>query len=411
MKQRQYIAERSQPEKLKSDILKLSAIAKEDKLSGNHVINATIGTFLNDDKTINTVSAVIESINKYLPSNLGYPAITGHIAYKEGLLKWFLKDHYQEINDNYYLPFTATIGGTGALSLAFNLFLDVDDTVLLPNIMWSNYKLIAKKAHIKHDTYQLFNDNNKFNIDDLCNKIIEYSKLQNNVLVVINDPCQNPTGYSLDDEEYQILVNKLNDLSKDINVTIIFDIAYLDYDSNNKQMHRVFKYVTENETAFLSVFAASCSKIFGLYGSRVGALFSINKNQEFSNDFSVSLESQIRGTYSCPNGPAIISLGYLLTKDFSNKIEEEIYQNTIILKERTHYFIKLLKQHNIKYLPYVNGFFVTLKVSDAYKICEVLKQQHTYVIPLSQDLIRVAVCSLNKDEIDELIKKLNLILN
>lgn len=403
MKNRQYIAQRSQPEKLKSDILKLSTIAKADKLSGNHVIDATIGTFLNDDKTINTVSSVIESINKYLPSNLGYPSITGYEEYKVGLLKWFLKENYDEISKNFYLPFTATIGGTGALSLAFNLFLDVNDTVLLPNIMWSNYKLIAKKAHIKHDTYQLFNEANKFNINDLCEKIVEYSKLQNNVLVVINDPCQNPTGYSLSDQEYDELIAKLNDLSQNANITIIFDIAYLDYDSNNQQMHRLFKHITSKEISFLSVFAASCSKIFGLYGSRVGALFSINKDDNFSNDFSLSLESQIRGTYSCPNGPALISLGNLLTKDFSTQIEEEIYNNTVVLNERTHYFIKLLKENNIEYLPYVNGFFVTLKVDNAYEICQTLKKEHVYVIPLSSDLIRVAVCSLNKNEIDELI--------
>ena len=42
---KQYIAQRSFPNKLKSDILKLGAMAKADAATGNKVINATIGAF------------------------------------------------------------------------------------------------------------------------------------------------------------------------------------------------------------------------------------------------------------------------------------------------------------------------------------------------------------------------------
>ena len=52
-------------------------------------------------------------------------------------------------------------------------------------------------------------------------------------------------------------------------------------------MHRLFKYMTTKETHFLPVFAASCSKIFGMYGLRVGALFGLTKEQEFANDHLV----------------------------------------------------------------------------------------------------------------------------
>ena len=99
-------------------------------------------------------------------------------------------------------------GGTGALSIAFNLFLDPAETVLLPSIIWRNYKLIAKKAGVKSDTYQLFNSEGKFNITNLCSKIEEYSLNQKNILVVLNDPCQNPTGYCLSDEEHLKLIKK-----------------------------------------------------------------------------------------------------------------------------------------------------------------------------------------------------------
>ena len=219
-----FIAKRSRG-KMKSDILKIGAMAKADKLSGNHVIDATIGVFLNDDKSINTVPAVIDDLNNNVTKNVGYAPITGYPKFKEGLLKWYLKDQYEIRTNEYIIPFGATLGGTGALSIAFNCFLDLGDTVLLPSIMWGNYKLIAKKAGLKYDTYQLFNSEGNFNITNLCSKIEEYSSSQSNIIVVLNDPCQNPTGYSLSNEEHLKLILKLNKLSEKVNIIVIYDIA------------------------------------------------------------------------------------------------------------------------------------------------------------------------------------------
>ena len=271
-----YIAERSKG-KMKGDILKIGAMAKADKASGNHVIDATIGVFLNDDKSINTVPAVIEDLNNNVTKNVGYAPITGYPKFKEGLLKWYLKDEYEERVKEYFVPFGATLGGTGALSIAFNVFLDSNQTVLLPSVMWGNYKLIAKKAGLKCDTYQLFNSEGTFNITNLCTKIEEYSNVQSNILVVLNDPCQNPTGYSLSNEEHVKLIKKLNKLSEKVNITVIYDIAYLDYDGNNRELHKIFKNIFNNEIKFLPIFAASCSKVFGMYGFRVGAFLLLLK--------------------------------------------------------------------------------------------------------------------------------------
>lgn len=397
-----YIAERSKG-KMKSDILKIGAMAKADKASGNHVIDATIGVFLNDDKSINTVPAVIEDLNNNVTKNVGYAPITGYPKFKEGLLKWYLKDQYEKRSKEYFIPFCATLGGTGALSISFNVFLDPGQTVLLPSIMWGNYKLIAKKAGLKHDTYQLFNSEGNFNITNLCSKIEEYSAIQPNILIVLNDPCQNPTGYSLSNEEHLKLIKKLNALSGKVNITVIYDIAYLDYDGNNRELHKIFNNIFNNEIKFLPVFAASCSKVFGMYGFRVGAFFTFVKDEELAKNITTAVEAQIRGTYSSPNGPALSCLANALLGDEVDKLSDQIYNNTLTLKMRTTYFINKLNEFGIKHLPYKSGFFVCLPCSDAYDVCEKLKEQHTYLIPIADDIVRIAVCSLNCNEIDELV--------
>lgn len=397
------VAKRSTNDNLKNDILKIASIAKKAKQSDSMVINATIGTYLNDDKSINQVNDIVEILNQDLTNHLGYPSIRGNQLFKEGLLKWFFKDHYNELIKEYDIPFTATIGGTGAITLAFNLMLDENEKVLLPDIMWSNYQLIATKAGIGYDTYQLLNQNNEFNIDNLCDKIQELAKSQTKVLVVINDPCQNPTGYSLSDAEYIKLIKKLNDLGTMIDLTILFDIAYLEYDQEQNEMHRMFKHLMAEDTTFLTMFAASCSKMFGIYGLRIGALFAVTKDQEFADSFITCIESLIRGTYSCPNGAAIDSLALLLTNDKISSLTKQINENSLTLKKRTNYFINQLNKYHITYLPYHNGFFVCLKVNHAFALCQKLQSLKVYVVPISDDLIRVAVCSLNQDEIDRLI--------
>lgn len=404
-----FIANRSKG-KMKSDILKIGAMAKADKLSGNHVIDATIGVFLNDDKSINTVPAVIDDLNNNVTKNVGYAPITGYPKFKEGLLKWYLKDQYELRTNEYTIPFGATLGGTGALSIAFNVFLDLGNTVLLPSIMWGNYKLIAKKAGLKYDTYQLFNSEGNFNIANLCSKIEEYAESQSNIIVVLNDPCQNPTGYSLSNEEHLKLIRKLNKLSEKVNIIVIYDIAYLDYDGNNKELHKIFNNIFTNEVKFLPVFAASCSKVFGMYGFRVGAIFTFVKDSELGANITTAIESQIRGTYSSPNGPALSCLSNALLGKDVEKLSNQIYDNTLTLKTRTTYFINKLIEADIKYLPYKSGFFVCLPCSDANDVCERLKTRHTYLIPIADDVVRIAVCSLNIEEIDELVAVLKEVM-
>ena len=150
-------------------------------------------------------------------------------------------------------------------------------------------------------------------------------------------------------------------------------------------------------------FAASCSKVFGMYGFRVGAIFTFVKDEELYTNLTTAIESQIRGTYSSPNGPALSCLANALLGEDVEKLSEQIYNNTLTLKIRTTYFIEKLNEASIKHLPYKSGFFVCLPCNDAYDICEKLKERHTYLIPIADDIVRIAVCSLNKEEIDELV--------
>ncbi|MCF0117023.1 MAG: aminotransferase class I/II-fold pyridoxal phosphate-dependent enzyme [Bacilli bacterium] len=402
------ISDRSLSFNTTTDILSISTAANEDKLKFPQTINASIGVFLNDDRSINGVDEVKKALNKFVNNNLGYPPVLGQKIYKEAVLKWLFKDEYQNIIANYKIPFGATIGGTGALLMAFNIFANYKDTILFPSYMWTNYLLIAHDAGLNPLTYEVFKDGH-FNTDGIIEALNNTPK-QENTIIVVNDPCQNPTGYTMTDEEYDELILKLNKIGQERNLTVIFDIAYLDYDITDK-IHRIFKKIIDNKCNFLPLYTFSASKTFGLYGARVGALFAITTDEEVDKLMVKAMGNIARGTYSCPNGPVLASLANMLLDEETSKLaKENIYQNSLVLNKRGEHAKKLIKQYNINCVPYSNGFYMTLIFDDAYAIFEKLKTQHIYVVPMDEHHIRVCISSIREDEMDILFKAIGQLI-
>lgn len=402
-----FTSARSLVKETESNILNIAQRAKQDRQSGNRTIDCSVGVFLNDDRTLGTPPSVTQAIRSHICDALSYPKTTGSEAFRKAILSWYLKDLYPSVTKHYHVPFAATLGGTGAIAMAFSLYLEEGDRVLLPDIPWENYRLIAKKAGLKDASYPLFTPDATFDIPGLRAEILRLQASQKRILIVLNDPCQNPTGYCLSDDEYDRLFDMLDAVGSASPVTVLFDIAYLDYDEPSSTAHRAFLHLLKKERAFLPLFAASCSKTFGIYGMRVGALFSIVKNDEIAAHFLTSSEAFARGNYSCPNGPAIHCISALMKDPCARtQAEEEIRQNAETLHVRSLRLMSLLKAYGIPFLPYRRGFFITLRVANAYRVCAELEKRHTYAVPMSEELIRVAVSGISESEAETFVLRL-----
>ena len=80
--------------------------------------------------------------------------------------------------------------------------MDTGDKVLLPNWMWGTYKNIVIENGGKIETYQLFDENGNFNFEDFRSKVLELAKTQKNVVLILNEPSHNPTGFRMTYEEW-----------------------------------------------------------------------------------------------------------------------------------------------------------------------------------------------------------------
>lgn len=63
---------------------------------------------------------------------------------------------------------------------------------------------------------------------------------QNRLVIVINDPCHNPTGYSLSKDEWKEVISFLNECSKTHAVVLLNDIAYIDFSSRQEMAKEYF---------------------------------------------------------------------------------------------------------------------------------------------------------------------------
>lgn len=393
----------------KNGIIAISAEAKLDKARGNRVIDGSIGVFLTEEGILGKVETIDKALKEHICDRLAYPSTSGDKEFRDAVERWIFEENYSRIHDLYRVFTGASLGGTGAISASFHLFLDQGETVLLPSIMWNNYMLLAEKAGVAYEKYELFDEGGRFNVKSLRERVSACLEKEGRTLVLINDPCQNPTGYCMSGSEYDDLFKMLNEEGRKGQLTVLFDIAYLSYSPFGCKL---IDKLAEGKAAFLPLIVFSCSKLFGVYGLRVGALIALARGEEEMSLISGGFAAYARGTYSCPVGGASYAMSLAMNDDASKKkILEEIGTNRKTLAARGNALMKELDKAHIDHYPYQAGFFLTVKApSGAYSLCEALKARHIYVVPLSDHEIRIALSGLTTQDCVALVKALKEVL-
>ena len=102
--------------------------------------------------------------------------------------------------------------------------------------------------------------------------------LQGRVLIILNFPSHNPTGYSLNAAEWSDVTDVLVRASEQVPVTVLMDCAYLKFggdaiDAWDAALPRLLEATTV-------LFAWTASKAFTQYGLRVGALIACHRDAD-----------------------------------------------------------------------------------------------------------------------------------
>ena len=385
---------------LTDDILSIGQQAKERKRLNPSTIDATIGALLDDSGKLLAFQSVEETL-KNLDSRKvrAYPPVDGGKPFKSALKHWVFQDALPVLDTHFKMEVLATPGASGALSNILSNYVTKGDLVVLPDIFWSNYAAIIHATGASYVTYPMFL-NQGFNLEGFKKTTQDIFEKTQKVVVLLNDPCQNPTGYSLSNDELKGIISHLDRLAKDHPVVLIYDIAYLDYaDIVYKDTRKRFLNFTEVKSDLLITIAFSASKTFGIYGYRGGGIVALSKSQDVISEFSRVSIYKARSTWSCPPTEPIFLLNTLVEDATLNQnFRTELDEVRNLLQKRAKAFIGEAKAIGLNHYPYVSGFFVTIPVKEPKVVFERLKEKDIFVVPLS-NAIRVALAAITEKEI------------
>lgn len=384
-----------------SGILSLAKEAQQAKAFNPLVVDATIGMLYDEEGKLLCFDSVKSKLNELSDvDKFAYSTTAGSEEFHEAVLNWVFRDFKEDMLHKMYCNVIATPGGSGAICTAFCNYLNPEDEVLLPSVMWGNYKQIAYEAYANFTTYELFDELGNFNLKDLMSKCAMLKRKQGRVVLVVNDPCHNPTGYCMKYEEWIGLVTFINEISRDgTPFILIYDMAYIDYDARGFQVSRdnlrLFQIFNEN---VLAILAFSGSKTLGLYGLRIGASIALSHNKENVEDFARACEYSARAKWSTSTNLGMNLIANLLNDPLSNQqFCNELNQAKQLVAERAKAFIEGCKKVNLKTLPFECGFFATIKCDNADAVFEKLKRRDVYVVPM-KDYIRVALSAISIEQ-------------
>ena len=375
-------------------VFAIVAKANEDKakVGAENVIDATIGSLYGEDEKLVALDEVFnhyDAIDHRVKA--AYAAsFTGNPDFRDSVYHWVIQNADVKLQHSVI----ATPGGSGADSMSITTFLDEGETLIIPDVAWGSYTLMAHENNIKTEKYTMF-DGDSFNLQSVKDTVNEVLKNQQRIVMVINDPCHNPTGYSLTIAEWKELVAFINETAKKVPFILIDDIAYIDYSNNLAESRKYMETWNELSDNAMVVVAFSCSKTLTSYGLRCGAAVIFAQKAEDVREVEIIMEKKARATWSNIPNAAMANFVWLVNDDRENFLKEK--QKYIdLMKERSDIFLKEAKEAGLEVYPYKEGFFVTLRIKDnafRSRYHEALMKEHIFTVEVNRG-IRVAVCSL-----------------
>lgn len=382
------------------------AAKRASEIGSEKVVNATVGALLNPDGSLSTLNSV-ESAIRAVPFQqmANYAPINGLPGYIEAMID----SVFREWKPQAPIGGVATPGGTGALHNTFFNYLNEGDTCVTTSYYWGNYRTLLEENGRKLRTFEMFTPDDAFNLD-ACKKACEdVIQEQDNLMLLLNTPAHNPTGYSVSDAEWETLLEDLKALSRNYvekHIILVLDVAYIDFSGpDSRRFFKLFENLPEN---MLVVVSASTSKGYTMYGFRLGCAICIAPNEAVRDEFVLVNGASARSTWSNCSRPAMEAIMYIYEDiDRLKAFRQELDDLSKALARRAAIFAEEARDVGLKICPYRAGFFVyvpTKDHADAEILAKELRTHDIFVVPLGEG-IRIAICAIDEEKIKGIASK------
>jgi aspartate/tyrosine/aromatic aminotransferase len=239
-------------------------------------------------------------------------------------------------------------------------------------------------------------------LDEALGKQLES---QRRALIFLNDPCQNPTGYSMTMAEWRSVADVVAKHASRGPVTLLSDMAYFQYGASPDPRAFLKELKPLLGKAEL-LFAWSASKSFTHYGLRVGALVACIPDEKERVTTEAAFSYSSRGTWSNCNRGGLAAITRCLTDaNLAKACNAERDQLKALLRARVDAFNAAAKPKGLRYPRYEGGFFVTVFHDDAHAKALAMKEKGVFVVP-AKGALRVALCSVAEKDVPRLVEAL-----
>ena len=297
-----------------------------------------------------------------------------------------------------------TPGGSGALRVAAGVILRAspEATVWVSDPTWNNHVPLLGGAGVRLESYPYYDtETNALRFDAMLDAV---SKAASGDVVLLHGCCHNPTGMDLSMEQW----DRITDIMVDRGLVPFIDFAYQGFADGLDQDAYAVRAMLERVPEM--IVASSCSKNFGLYRDRVGALTFVSSDAETAAIVSSQALNIVRTMYSLPpdHGGAAVTL-ILNDPDLRDEWLAELAAMRQRMKEMRKLIIaglgKSAPDRDFSHIDRANGMFCYLGVSPQ----QVAKLKQDYGIYLV-DSGRINVCGITGNNVSYLSESIAAVL-
>jgi Aspartate/tyrosine/aromatic aminotransferase len=305
-----------------------------------------------------------------------------------------------------------TGGLTHGMSLVGELFVGEGDEIVLPNLFWDNYDLIFNEKYGASPIYfSFYDESGAFNIEGMKKAML--SAKGDKVRIVLNFP-NNPTGYTPTRSEFDSIEKALLEVvAAGKKILVLSDDAYfgLFYEEETEK-ESLFARICDLDENIFAIKGDAATKEEMVWGFRIGFLTYGFKGA--TKDQLDALTNKTLGAIRCTVSNCDRPGQSLLLKALKEGKNVKTDKKATFSEMEGRYLEmkRVLSENKSKYLrPYLfnSGYFMSFDTMgrDAEELRTYLLDKYGIgVINIMGKTLRVAYCSVEKKDIENLIKVL-----
>ena len=297
-----------------------------------------------------------------------------------------------------------TPGGTGALRVAAEFIKKANPnaTIWVTSPTWANHISMFKAAGLNVKEYTYYDYSTKgLNEEGM---FADLATVPAGDVVLVHACCHNPSGMDLTFAQWQ----RFAQLAKERGFTPLVDMAYQGFGSGLDEDARGLRYLADTVDEML--LCSSCSKNFGLYRERIGAVSVVSADSKISDIARVNLLSVVRSIYSMPPAHgAIIVANILDSAELTALWPQELAEMRNRINNYRQLIIDKLAGEGVtqdfSFITRQHGMFSFLGINKE-QIARLRNEFSIYMV----DSSRVSIAGLNHSNIDYFARSVAAVL-